>query len=170
MRQRRRTMRALFSATAAATCLALATPAWASMNISINKDHKGATAGTFSNQDCKDERFAGLPAGYDGWHFILPGGKDSGAFETITVSFTNGVTVKIPDANDVYPDAFYPAGQDDARLIHAYLFTPAGWTLADGTATITGEAAKFNLSHTCAGVPTTPTPTPTPTPSPTTPG
>ncbi|MBQ1073576.1 LPXTG cell wall anchor domain-containing protein [Micromonospora sp. C31] len=169
MAHRRRVVRAAVSTAAATACLALATPAWASGTIPINPDHRDETAGGFSTQDCADPRFGDRPAGHDGWHFVLPGGKASGGFETLTLTFatdTGEVTVTVPDADDAHPDALYPAGKNGSRLIHAYLFTPAGWTLLDGSATISGTAAKFNLSHTCAG--TAPSQSPSPTPSPTT--
>ncbi|QGN49980.1 hypothetical protein GKC29_26285 [Micromonospora sp. WMMC415] len=172
MPQRRRVARAAVSGAAAAACLTLAIPAWASTTIPLHSDHKDETAAGFQ-QECGDERFANLPDDHDGWHFVLPGGKESGGFETLSLTFNDGikdVTVTVPNAGDAYPDALYPAGQNDDRVIHAYLFTPAGWTLVDGSATVSGEADKFNLSHTCAGHDDTPgTPTPT-TPVPTTPG
>ncbi|SCF30015.1 LPXTG-motif cell wall anchor domain-containing protein [Micromonospora viridifaciens] len=190
MPQRRHVARAGFTVAAATTCLALATPAWASSTISLHSAHKGSTAAGFGEQKCSDERFADKAGNQDGWHFVLPGGKDSGSFESLSLTFKNGSTqveVKIPDSSDAYPDFFYSAG---GRTIHAYLFTPAGWTLADGSAVISGKGSKFNLSHTCPGKaaeespspsPSTPgeespTPTPstpgeeTPTPTPSTPG
>ena len=46
----------------------------------------------------------------------------------------------------------------------------AGWTLVGATATVTGQADKFVLTHTCAATtPTTPSGTPTTTPATTTP-
>lgn len=169
MAHRRRVARAAVSTAAATACLALATPAWASSTIAINPDHRDETAGGFSTRDCGDPRFADRPADHDGWHFVLPGGKASGGFESLTLTFGTGtgeVTVTVPDADDAYPDALYPAGRNEDRLIHAYLFTPAGWTLLDGSAVITGTAGKFNLSHTCGG--TAPSQSPSPSPSPTT--
>lgn len=169
MAHRRRVARTTVSAVAATACLALATPAWASSTIQINPDHKEETAGGFSEQDCNDPRFAGRPADHDGWHFILPGGKGSGGFETLTLTFDTGsseVTVTVPNAGDAYPDALYPAGKDEDRLIHAYLFTPAGWTLLDGSAAISGTADKFNLSHTCGGTAPTQSPSPSATATP----
>ncbi|MER7457012.1 hypothetical protein [Micromonospora sp. NPDC126480] len=168
MPQRRRVARAAVPGAAAAACLILATPAWASSTVPLHSAHEGATAAGFQ-QECGDERFDNLPDGYDGWHFVLPGGKESGDFETLELTFNDGaddVVVTVPDAGDAYPDAFYSAG---GQVIHAYVFTPAGWTLLDGTASITGTADKFVLSHTCAGDTTPETPTPT-TPVPTTPG
>ncbi|MFC8618650.1 LPXTG cell wall anchor domain-containing protein [Micromonospora purpureochromogenes] len=164
MPQRRYVARAALTATAATACLALAAPAWASSTIPLNPAHKGSTAAD-AQQECEDERFTGRTPGQDGWHFVLPGGAESGSFETLTLTFsdgTNTVTVKVPDSTDAYPDHLYPAG-NTGRMIHAYLFTPAGWTLVDGTATISGEADKFNLSHACAG--TAPTQSPSPSPS-----
>ncbi|MFG3419241.1 LPXTG cell wall anchor domain-containing protein [Micromonospora sp. NPDC048063] len=155
--------RAAVSTAAATALLALATPAWASSTTQINPDHKDKTAAGFPTQKCDDERFDDLAAGQDGWHFVLPGGEKAGSFESITLTFDNGtgpVTVKVPDASDAYPDYLYSAG---GRVMHAYVFTPAGWKLVDGTATISGKASKFNLSHTCAG--TAPTQSPTPSPS-----
>jgi LPXTG-motif cell wall-anchored protein len=149
MRQRRTLGRALTSVAAGAACLAFAAPAWADGGVPLHQTDVKAASFT---QDCDDPRFDNLPEGYDGWHFVLPD-RASGDFVSLTLSFTNGdglVTVNIPDAGDAYPDAFYPA---DGRIIHAYLFTPAGWTLNSGAAKITGTAEFFNLSHTCAGTP-----------------
>ncbi|MEV1145151.1 hypothetical protein [Micromonospora sp. NPDC049799] len=170
MPQRRRVARAAVSTAAAAACLTLATPAWASSTAPLHPDHKGSTAAGFQ-QECNDERFDELPADHDGWHFVLPT-KEGGNFESLTLTFsdgTNTVTVKVPDATDAYPDALYSTGGKEPQVKHAYVFTPAGWTLVDGTATVSGTADKFNLSHTCAGSDTPGTPTPT-TPVPTTPG
>ncbi|GIJ28721.1 hypothetical protein Vqi01_38830 [Micromonospora qiuiae] len=174
MPQRRYVARAAVSGAAATALVALAAPAWASSTVSLHSAHRGSTAAGFQ-QECGDKRFAGRPADHDGWHFVLPGGPSAGGFESLTLTFDNGsgtVSITVPDATDAYPDALYPAG---GRLIHAYLFTPGGWTLVDGRATISGQAERFNLSHTCAGQPTpaSPTPTPTapesPTPTPTAP-
>lgn len=163
------TARVLTGAAAAVAGLALATPAWAASGASLNPSHKGSTAANFQ-QECTDKRMAGRQADQDGWHFVLPGGPSAGDFASLSLTFNDGVSdvyIAIPDAHDAYPDAFYEAG---GRQIHAYLFTPAGWTLKDGKAKVTEQAAFFNLSHTCAGTPTTPTPEPsTPAPTPSTP-
>ncbi|MBY8871252.1 LPXTG cell wall anchor domain-containing protein [Micromonospora sp. PLK6-60] len=166
MPQRRHVARPALTAVAATACLAFATPAWASSTVPLNPAHQGSTAAGF-NQECNDGRFAGREANQDGWHFVLPGAS-AGNFETLTLTFSNGaaqVQVKIPDATDAYPDHLYSTGGKDPRTIHAYLFTPAGWTLVDGSAVISGTAARFNLSHTCAGG-TTPSQSPSPSPSP----
>ncbi|MFY1575199.1 LPXTG cell wall anchor domain-containing protein [Verrucosispora sp. WMMD703] len=167
MPQRRHVARAAVSGVAATALLALAAPAWASSTVPLHSAHQGSTAADFQQQ-CADTRFADRPADHDGWHFVLPGGPSAGGFESLTLTFDKGsgtVDVTVPDAADAYPDALYPAGQNESRLIHAYLFTPAGWTLVDGSATISGQGDRFNLSHTCAGQPTPESPTPTPTTS-----
>lgn len=149
MRQRRLATRALVPVAAAAACLAFSTPAWASTPIGLNPDHADETAGGFEEQKCDDERFDNLPADHDGWHFVLPDGDAD--FIKLELTFNNGgpdFIVKVPDAGDPYPDYFYNAGD---QVKHAYVFTPAGWTLVDGTAEIDGTAKFFNLSHTCAG-------------------
>ena len=171
---------ALVSAAAGALSIAMATAAWASGEIPLNDAHQGSTAGGFNEQNCGDERFADLPDGYDGWHFVLPEDKEgNGSFVSLTLHFTSGdgpetVSMSVVDDDSHSDYAFYKAG---SRYIHAYLFTPAGWTLNDGTAEISGTADKddfFNLSHTCPGTSTTPSPSASATPSPsestTTPG
>ncbi|MEU8078661.1 LPXTG cell wall anchor domain-containing protein [Catellatospora citrea] len=156
-------------AIAALAGVAFAGPAHADATVPLNqtKNDKTVLASTFESQRCKDERFAPRTAGEDGWHFILPG--TDGNFVKITLTFKdlggNTVVVEIPDADDnPYKNDFYDAG-DDGK--HAYLFTPAGWTLTAGSAVITNSADFFTLSHTCGGTPDTSTPTPggeTPTP------
>lgn len=168
MRQRRGLRPALITAIAGGISLALTTPAWAAATIPLHDDHKNVTAANF-HQECDDERFDGKPADHDGWHFVLPGGPSAGSFTSLTLTFTdnddNTIVITIPDPTDAYPDAFYTAGD---RTIHAYLFTPAGWTLKDGSAEITGSWNFFNLSHTCAGEPSDEPSTP-PTEEPSTP-
>ncbi|PSK64903.1 hypothetical protein B0E53_03141 [Micromonospora sp. MH33] len=179
MPQRRHVARAALTAAAATALLSLAGPAWASSTTPLNPAHQDQTAAGFQ-QECGDERFDDLAGNQDGWHFVLPGGKESGNFESLTLTYsdgTNQVEIKVPDASDAYPDYFYSTGGKAPRTIHAYVFTPAGWTLVDGSAVISGTATKFNLSHTCAGTPTpsespspSGSPTGSPTPTPTTPG
>ncbi|SCE73315.1 LPXTG-motif cell wall anchor domain-containing protein [Micromonospora coriariae] len=166
MPQRRRLARAAICTAAATAGLALATPAWAvATSVPLNPAHVDSTAATFPGKDCNDDRFDSLPAGYDGWHFVLPQGKPSSSFESLTLTFSNGstaVTVQVPDSTDAYPDYFYSAG---GKQMHAYLFTPAGWKLTGGSAEVTNAVDKFNLSHTCAGTIATQSPSPTPSTS-----
>ncbi|GAB3139968.1 hypothetical protein GCM10027290_10050 [Micromonospora sonneratiae] len=170
--RRRLTATIVTAAGIAGALAASSSPAFANSTTPLHQTN--VTAGD-AEQKCGDERFAGRPKDHDGWHFVLPGGNASGDFVELNLDFVTGsgqtVSVKIPDATDAYPDAFYKAG---GRTIHAYLFTPAGWTLKDGSAEITGTAKFFNLSHACEGTPGTPatgTPTPgTPTPGTPSPG
>ena len=136
------TARVLTGAAAAVAGLALATPAWAASGASLNPSHEGSTAANFQ-QECTDKRMAGRQAEQDGWHFVLPGGPSAGDFASLSLTFNDGVSdvyIAILDPHDAYPDAFYEAG---GRQIHAYLFTPAGWTLKDGKAKVT----KLNVDN-----------------------
>ncbi|PWR10927.1 hypothetical protein DKT68_07455 [Micromonospora acroterricola] len=171
MPQRRRLARAAVCTAAATASLAIASPAaWALGSVPLNPAHVGATAGNFQ-QECKDPRFGTLPAGQDGWHFVLPTNR-AGDFQSLTLTYrdTTGasVTVRVPDPSDAYTDFLSANGGGDKQVKHAYLFTPGGWTLTGGTATVSGEGDRFNLSHTCAGTGATGSPTPStgsPTPS-----
>ncbi|MEU8158981.1 LPXTG cell wall anchor domain-containing protein [Micromonospora parva] len=177
---RRRLTRAAVRTATVTAVLAIASPAWASSIVPLNPAHAGATAGTFQ-QECQDPKFGTRPTNQDGWHFVLPT-RRAGDFQSLTLTFkdTSGVsvTVTVPNPTDPYTDFLSANGGGDKQVKHAYLFTPAGWTLTGGSAQVSGEGDKFNLSHTCAGAgttasptPTTPiteTPTPTPTPAPTT--
>ncbi|WP_433130969.1 LPXTG cell wall anchor domain-containing protein [Micromonospora sp. CA-240977] len=166
---RRRLMRSAVCTAAATAVLAIASPAWASSIVPLNRAHIGKTAGAFQ-QECQDPKFGTRPADQDGWHFVLPT-KQSGDFQTLSLTFkdTAGVTVTVtvPNPADPYTDFLSANGGGDKQVKHAYLFTPTGWTLTGGSALVSGEGERFNLSHTCAG--TTATASPTPTPTPTTP-
>ncbi|MHA4948547.1 LPXTG cell wall anchor domain-containing protein [Micromonospora sp. SD19] len=176
---RRRLTRAAVRTATVTAVLAIASPAWASSIVPLNPAHAGATAGTFQ-QECQDPKFGTRPTNQDGWHFVLPT-RRAGDFQSLTLTFkdTSGVsvTVTVPNATDPYTDFLSANGGGDKQVKHAYLFTPAGWTLTGGSAQVSGEGDKFNLSHTCAGAGTTASPTPTtpttpitetPTPAPTT--
>ncbi|MEU4470047.1 LPXTG cell wall anchor domain-containing protein [Micromonospora sp. NPDC023888] len=172
---RRRLTRAAVSTAAATAVLAIASPAWASSVVPLNPAHAGATAGKFQ-QECKDPKFGTRPTDQDGWHFVLPTNR-AGDFQSLTLTFKDAagasVTVTVPNPADPYTDFLSANGGGDKQVKHAYLFTPAGWTLTGGKALVSGEGERFNLSHTCAGTGATasPTPTPTtgsPTPTPTT--
>ncbi|WP_435206029.1 LPXTG cell wall anchor domain-containing protein [Micromonospora sp. bgisy143] len=162
---RRRLERSAICTAAATAVLALAAPAWASSVALLNGAHVGAKAGTFQ-QECRDPRFGDRPTDQDGWHFVLPS-KRAGDFQTLTLTFTDtagsSVTVSVPNPADAYTDFLVANGGGDKQVKHAYLFTPAGWTLTGGSAQVSGEGERFNLSHTCAGTGATSSPTPTPT-------
>ncbi|MFC8298620.1 LPXTG cell wall anchor domain-containing protein [Micromonospora orduensis] len=162
---RRRLTRAAVCAAATTAALAITSPAWALSTVPLNPAHVGATAGKFQ-QECRDPKFGTRPANQDGWHFVLPTNK-AGDFQSLTLTFRDAggasVTVTVPDSTDPYTDFLSANGNGDKQVKHAYLFTPAGWTLTGGNAQVSGEGDKFNLSHTCAGTGGTGSPTPTPT-------
>lgn len=157
----------LTAAIAALASVAFAGPALADTTVPLNqtKDNKTVLAKTFTPQLCNDERFAPRAAGEDGWHFVLPEGD--GNFIKLTLTFKdlggNTVVVVIPDPDDSpYKNDMYGAGSSEK---HAYLFTPAGWTLTAGSAEISGGATFFNLSHACGGTPASPSASPSTKPS-----
>ncbi|WP_433300284.1 hypothetical protein ACQP2F_02650 [Actinoplanes sp. CA-030573] len=141
--------------------------------ISINPGNVPATAASYE-QECSDGLGGGPYAGKDVWVFNLPGNADrSGSFTSISAAFdTNGDGTS---DTTVLIDSGAADGDDIVTIGHskAYAITDAGWTLTGATATITGDADKFVLTHTCAaqGGGTTPpsTPSTTPTTAPTTP-
>jgi LPXTG-motif cell wall-anchored protein len=164
-----------------AAALAMATPAQAAAlagtgDIPINGDHVPTTAAQFPTKQCTGP-FEDLDLGTDGWHFVLPSAS-GGSFVSVTLTFNSGAA-DFP----VTVDAIFPAIDSDAGLgwsgyitnagpdnIHLYLFTPSGWTLKAGVATVTNpgpgpdpekpndKGSFFNLSHVCVGTSTTPTP------------
>jgi LPXTG-motif cell wall-anchored protein len=163
------------TAIAAGGCasFALATAAFAAPVLTeavpINPGNVPTTAEDYE-QECGENLGGGPYAGKDVWVFNLPGNADkTGAFLSITASFdTDG-----DGAGDqtVIIEAGAADGDDIVSLGHskAYAITTAGWTLVGATATITGQAEKFVLTHTCAATaPPTSTP-PTTTPATTTP-
>ncbi len=180
-----RTMRiALGAAVAALTTLALATPASAAaVTINIKSAHLSKTAAEFDGKTCTGP-FDDLSVTKDGWHFVLPAasGED---FLSLTLTFTSPAgtvpvtitgTEAAPSTGPGWSGYIDNAGSSGSDK-HAYLVADAGWTLTAGSASVNNgvQEATFNLSHTCAGTPTTPSTTPTsaapttPVPDPTTP-
>lgn len=150
-------------ATAAAGALLLVTANAASADgtVPLHEQHIGSTAAGFGTQICSDENFEPGPEGYDAWHFVLPGNAGTG-FLSLTVNFgANGSITVTADGGG--PNNSYIR---DDNPMHAYVFTPAGWTLTGGTATVSGtpaQGADFVLSHTCpGGGGSSPGPSPTP--------
>ncbi|NUS72264.1 MAG: LPXTG cell wall anchor domain-containing protein [Corynebacteriales bacterium] len=146
----------LVAAVTFATAQAQATD---SVTVPLHAPHVGSTAAGFGQKDCSD--FAPAPTnGQDGWHFVLPG-KD-GTFTQLQLTFTlsggGQLVVTLPGANGYIKES---------NPKHAYVYTPAGATLAAGTAQATGDGKldKFVLSHTCPTKPGQPTPSVSPTPS-----
>ncbi|MCF6524790.1 LPXTG cell wall anchor domain-containing protein [Streptomyces sp. JJ36] len=87
-----------------------------------------------------------VPAGKDGWHFVLPG--NSTEFVKLTVTFE-------PGGRQVLTDFGPPSDK------HAYVGSEPGAELVDVQAEVEGGSLElFNLSHTCPAN-TTPTDEPT---------
>lgn len=125
--------------------LAFAAPGQAETTIDINPDHLGRTADYFE-KGCGED--AQLPesqgADQDGWVFVLPQGD---VFLEVTAVFA--------DANGTEHtlDAEIVTTGKSGNLKHAYVLTPAGWTLVDASADIEGPSTFFNVTHTCPGEP-----------------
>jgi LPXTG-motif cell wall-anchored protein len=155
------------AAAGAAASFALATTATAvQRTIPINPGNVPATAAGYE-QECSAELGGGPYPGKDVWVFNLPGNADTtGDFTSISAVFDTDHDGK-GDAT-VLIDPGVGDGDDIVTVGHskAYAITAAGWTLVDANATITGDAGKFVLTHTCAasGATTPPTTKPTTTP------
>lgn len=158
---RQRFARLALAATAAIMAgLAFGSPAQAADGPAVlNPAHVNKTAGF--QEECTGP-FNPLPAGYDGWHFVLPAASGT-SFLTATLTFSSPggpVTVgPITSTSAATPtkaaDNSWYGYFDNAGAAekHLYVFTLAGWTLTGGTAQVTNAAADatFNLSHTCKG-------------------
>lgn len=123
--------------------LALGSPAQAAeLSIPINEDHVGKPA-TYFEEGCGTD--SQLPAdigeGNDGWVFVLPGGND--VFVSVTVTFDDG-----EGGLHIEQGTLVTTG-DSGNLKHAYIITPAGWTIESATAVIEGDSTFFNVTHTC---------------------
>lgn len=156
--------RSLFSlgalVAAATACLVLAPSALATdgnPNHPTLRQELPVTAAAFADGKAA-EKCPGVPAGKDGWHFVLPG--NTATFVKLTVTFEPGGEQEIT--------VFGPPKDD-----HAYAVSEPGAELISVEAEINGTVKhnKFNLSHTCpasvtptpSATPTTGTPTDTPT-------
>ncbi|MFF5178641.1 hypothetical protein ACFY2Q_11540 [Micromonospora sp. NPDC000316] len=131
--------------------------------VDINPGNVPTTAAAFT-QDCDPNLGGGPFPDQDVWVFNLPGNpQTSGDFVSVTGTWS------IPDDGTVTRTIPTDGGAivTDMGTSKAWIRLPAGWTLTDATAVITGTADFFVLTHTCAasGQPTTPPPT---TPPPTT--
>jgi len=151
-----------FGAASAATFLVAGTASAATV-VPLHDAHRNTTAAGFSTHSCDQIPGGSAPAGSDGWVFVLP--KNDADFVSLTLQFrTSGgttTTVTIPNAGDPYPDGITTNGASKAWIV-----LPAGWTLLDGSAVVSGEtkATFFNLTHTCPGK-ASPSGTPTKTPT-----
>ncbi|HET8680791.1 MAG TPA: LPXTG cell wall anchor domain-containing protein [Micromonosporaceae bacterium] len=137
------------AAAAGALLLLTVNAASADGTVPLHEPHIGSTAAGFGTQICGDENFEPGPDGYDAWHFVYPGNPGTG-FLSLTVNFGANGSVTVTAAGGG-PNSSYIRSDNP---MHAYVFTPAGWTLTGGTATVSGtpaQGAKFVLSHTCPG-------------------
>jgi hypothetical protein len=135
-------------------------PAWAASTIDINPGNVPATAAGYSTIECDDNLGGGPFPNQDVWVFVLPGGKDTGEFISVTAVFSTPggtVTLTIPtDGGEIVTDN---------GASKAWIATPAGWTLTGATAVVSGDADSFNLTHTCPASGGSPSPSGSPTPS-----
>ncbi|MCO1596559.1 LPXTG cell wall anchor domain-containing protein [Micromonospora sp. RHAY321] len=125
--------------------------------IDINPGNVPTTAAAFT-QNCDPNLGGGPFPNQDVWVFNLPGNpQTSGQFLTVTGTWS------IPNNGTVSRTIPVDGGAivNDMGTSKAWIRLPAGWTLTDASAVITGEAGFFVLTQTCAasGQPTTPPPT-----------
>jgi hypothetical protein len=88
------------------------------------------TADGFQNGDCPT-----VPAGKDGWHFVLPGNDT--VFTKLTVTFEPGGEQVITDLGPPSDKHAYAASEPGAKLVAAVAETEGA------------DVKFFNLSHTC---------------------
>ncbi|MFI7429541.1 LPXTG cell wall anchor domain-containing protein [Micromonospora sp. NPDC049836] len=164
MPQRRSLARAAVTASAAAACFALATPAWASAAVT-NPTLRQAGKHVLASDAEFDQGFgncagADQQAGQDIWVFIWPGNG---------VESVDAVKIGWDTDNDGTTDTFKTLADGhfttDNGAKKVWFATPTGWRLESGESTIHGQVPQnlFNLTHTCSG--TTQTQSPSPTPS-----
>ncbi|SIN23199.1 LPXTG cell wall anchor domain-containing protein [Micromonospora cremea] len=132
--------------------------------IDINPGNVPTTAAAFT-QKCAPNLGGGPFPDRDVWVFNLPGNPEpTGQFVTVTGTWS------IPNDGTVTRTIPTDGGAivNDMGTSKAWIRLPAGWTLTDATAVITGTAKFFVLTHTCAAGtrPTTPPPTTQPPTSP----
>jgi hypothetical protein len=170
---------ARLAATLAATVIVVllaASPAAATtgstFQVPLNPGQKNSTATDFEHS-CSQIPGGKPIAGKDGWVFVLPAsGPDSAKFVKLTLKFKSGsgdVMFDVP-VNGVVGASLGVSGDiitDANGTSKAWVLVPAGWVLVDGTAEVSGysNVTKFNVTHTCVAVESTPTKTPTPCPS-----
>jgi LPXTG-motif cell wall-anchored protein len=137
---------------ASACVLLVAGTASAAVVVPLHDAHRDTTAAGFENHSCAQIPGDAAVPGKDGWIFVLP--ANDADFVSLILQFRTAAgtttTVTIPNAADQYPDGITSNGTSKA-----WVLLPAGWTLLDGSAVVSGEtkAAFFNLTHTCPGTP-----------------
>lgn len=134
-------------------------PAQAATTIPINPGSLPTTAAGFGTPECTQ---TGSFPDRDGWVFVLPGNR--GTFVSVTLTFaTAGGTVVLTIPTDG------GAISTDGGASKAWITTPLGYTLVDGSAVIEGRSnGFFVLTHTCpaTGTPSPSSPPATPSPTP----
>jgi hypothetical protein len=166
---------AVAAATAVMAGLVFASPAHAADGPAVlNPAHVNKKAGF--QEECTGP-FNPLPAGYDGWHFVLPAASGTSFLSaTLTFSSPSG-TVTVGPITSTSADSPTKAADNSwygyfdnagAAEKHLYVFTLAGWTLTGGTAQVSDATkdATFNLSHTCKGTSSSSSPSPSTSSSP----
>ncbi|MEV4412637.1 hypothetical protein [Catellatospora sp. NPDC049609] len=136
--------------------------AWANAPIGINPGDTGVAAAEFATRDCSPLFGGGPLAGQDVWVFNLPGDHlVTGDFLSVKATFA------VPDGGEataLIPDEGGAIVLDETS--RAWIALPAGWTLTDATAEISGSAESFVLTQTCPADATAPEPAPSGAPLP----
>jgi hypothetical protein len=137
--------------------------AWGDANVLLHSGQAPMTAVGFPTHIC-DGSFGGGPyTGQDVWSFVLP--DNDRQFVSMTASFdTNGD--RIADTTLSAPAA---GGIDRTGTSKAWIIAPAGTTLLNASAVVTGTTSPdpnfFNIARTCpANWPPSPSPGPSQSP------
>jgi LPXTG-motif cell wall-anchored protein len=123
--------------------------------------NKDLGADDFENK-CDNVPGETVPAGFDGWVFVLPGsaGPDGGDFVSLTLKFkdaqgeghnvlinSDGATI---DGKTVDGGLIVKANAQDTSK--AWVQIPDGWTIVNGSAEATAKHGEFfNVTHVCVG-------------------
>jgi hypothetical protein len=171
---RQRLARLVMAAGVAATAgLAFAAPASAAapntpstpwLNQTLGDKSVTASSATDQCAETKKSVGADLDPAKDYWVFVWEGDQ-AGTLVDLQLTFDEGTRTEA-DATKT----------SDSGTTKYWVSTPAGWTLNDGTSQITGTVPTqvggsdgtwvFQLTHSCAGTPSTGTPSPSTTSSP----
>jgi LPXTG-motif cell wall-anchored protein len=124
--------------------------------IGLNPGQRNSTPGQFDDS-CDNIPPDKVEPGTDGWVFVLPDEKATLVSLHLTFRDTSGATVIVDIPGTSYPNGFDRQGADKAWVV-----LPAGWTLVDGTAEVTGASKDdfFNVTHVCQNGGSSSSPTP----------
>ena len=153
----------LMAAAAGAIGVLLWTSPAMAENVEIQLDpaDAGKTAAEFP-EFCDLPAFAGRDGFQDGWAFVTDLFQSGDALVSVELTFTSpggltaDVTITASGATSNLPAFPEPVGKF-LEGDFAVLFTPSGWTLTAGQATVTNPATKpvaktFGVDATCAGI------------------